>query len=126
MPPKTSEFAICCSRKIRIIQRSWSFWLIVRVMRRKFSRVFSSMSSPRCSLTPKTVKRMNSGARMAMISAMMPYAVPALPPRAFEPTVNIGIRTEASVEPTPAKNVAREVYWLRRSASRESAGIMPQ
>ena len=62
----------------------------------------------RFSRTPKIVKHKNSGAIMQIISAILPYAIVVLPPMAMSPTVNMGMRTLASVPPMPANKVARD------------------
>ena len=86
----------------------------------------SSVVLTRRSLTPKMVQHRNSGERMHTTSAMHPKATLALPPMVRLPVVNMGMSTEAAVPPMPANSVAREVNWLRSSASELRAATMPQ
>lgn len=78
------------------------------------------------SLTPKTVNIKNKGARMQTAKATLPNPLFAPPPMAFSPTVNIGMHTEATRPPIPAKRVALDVILLRISPSSERAGTIPQ
>ena len=75
---------------------------------------------------PKIVNKKKAGIKIQMPSATTVYAVLALPPMAVPPVVNIGIIIEASVPPTPANNVARDVNASRAPASELSAGTIPQ
>ena len=68
----------------------------------------------------------NSGAMIAMIKAMRPYAVFAEPPMAKAPVVSMGMRILASVPPIPAMSVVRLVRRFLIPASLLRAGIMPQ
>ena len=63
---------------------------------------------------------------MATASAIIPYAVEALPPNCIAPAVNIGINSPASVPPIPANKVARAVNWFLESLVLETAGTIPQ
>ena len=63
---------ICWIRKISEIHRSWSLRVIVVQIFLKLTGGAGSLLQSRYSLTPKKVKHMQSGAKIAITSATTP------------------------------------------------------